>query len=122
MNKNDLFFEFIYKNNGYLTPDVFSDFMQCMMDDYDNKNEKYMKLREEVMHLKNTMLTGEDMVLCKETALYELIINYLSLYGINDILELKKKFTIELFDNFSYRTISIKIPQFRSRKARNYKA
>jgi hypothetical protein len=34
----------------------------------------------------------------------------------NNLLEI-----IELFDNFSYRTTSIKIPQFRSRKARNCK-
>jgi hypothetical protein len=30
--------------------------------------------------------------------------------------------SIELFDNFSYRTTSLKIPQFRSHKARNCKA
>jgi hypothetical protein len=108
MNRNDLFFKFIYENDGYLTSDVLNNAMQYMTDIFDD-NEKYKKFRSEAMHLKDTMLNREDMVLCKGTVLHDLIINYLSFYEINDILELEKKFTGFLKQQFSLRGRDYKI-------------
>jgi hypothetical protein len=100
MSENDLFFKFIYENNGYLTSEVFNNFIQHMTDIFDD-NAKYNKFRNEVIHLKTIMLHRENIALDKNTELYALIMNYLSLFEINNIIELEQKFIGFLEQQFS---------------------
>ena len=91
INENDLYYKFIYKNNGYLSSEVLDDILQHMTDVFDD-TEKYKKIRNEFMNLRSTIVHRENTFLDESTILFNFIIDYLSFIEIDNIQKLEEKF------------------------------